>query len=251
MKKTSILLLINSIFIHSIFGQALVQRIEDTYDVLDPIPYSERIIDLFKEQVSKEINEMSDVMLEIRGIDYNKLDSLRKQNMIDSIMGKNRYSKALIEDRTKWFATYIRGKAAHYVLNLNIDTCSNNQIYLLPDTSCLPFNLFYFDKRSNVKFFVLVDNGQISHYDSNYRTFSEPIGKNIRKVFRRIQRKNPKYLLFSYDLEQMNTILYMLNDKIYVYRILQMEEYEINDYIKKFVIENIGQTPDSTNTFIE
>ena len=53
--------------------------------------------------------------------------------------------------------------------------------------------------------------------------------------------------MYCYDLEQMNTILYMLNDKIYVYRISQLEEYEFNDYIKEFVLEKIGQTPDSTN----
>ncbi len=251
MKKTSILLLINGIFVHSIFCQALVQNIEATYDILDSIHYSESIIDLFREQVSKEINEMNDVILEIRGIDFNKLDSLRKQRMIDSIMGKNNYSKALIEDRTNWFATNIRDKSVNYVLNLNIETCSNNQVYILPDTSCLPFNLFYFDKRSNVKFFVLVDNGEISHYDTNYRTFSTSISKNNRKVFRKIRKENSKFLLFSYDLEQMNTILYLLKDKICVYRISQMEKYELNDYIKKFVIGNNGHTPDSINTFIE
>jgi len=251
MKKTSILLLINIISIQSIFCQALVQSIEDAYNSLDSIHYIESIIDMFREQVSKEIHEINDVMLEIRGIDYNKLDTIQKQHMIDSIMGKNNYSKALIDDRTNWFATKIRDKSTNYVLNLNIKTYSNNQVCVMPDTSSLPFNLFYFDKRSNVKFFVLLDNGQISHYDTNYRTFSNPIGRNNRKVFRKIRRENPKFLLFSYDLEQMNTVLYLLYDKIYVYRISEMEVYEFNDYIKKFVLENIGHTPDSTNTFIE
>lgn len=49
-------------------------------------------------------------------------------------------------------------------------------------------------------------------------------------------RKQPKYLLLCSELEGMNTILYMLNNKIYVYRIVQMQEYELSDYIEKFGI---------------
>jgi len=47
-------------------------------------------------------------------------------------------------------------------------------------------------------------------------------------------RKKPQYLLYSSELEGMNTILYMLNDKIYVYRIIQMKEYELSEYLKKY-----------------
>jgi len=32
----------------------------------------------------------------------------------------------------------------------------------------------------------------------------------------------------------MNTIMYVLNDKVYVYRIAQMREYELVDYIRRF-----------------
>jgi len=49
-------------------------------------------------------------------------------------------------------------------------------------------------------------------------------------------KKRPKYLLFCYALDGMNTILYVLNDEIFVYRITEMEEYELNDYLKKFGI---------------
>jgi len=47
-------------------------------------------------------------------------------------------------------------------------------------------------------------------------------------------RKKPQCLLYSSELEGMNTILYMLNDKIYVYRIIQMKEYELSEYLKKY-----------------
>jgi len=235
MKKGFVLLLLNCLFIHTVFSQTLIQRIEDAYNALDSISYIEKIISAFKEKIKQEINEMDKLTLELAGFDYQNLDSVQRQNLIDSIRGKTVSSKNQIEERTRWFASVVKDKPVHYVLNLRVGSCehSDNHICLLPDTSILPFNLFYFDDRSNLKFFVLVDNGQISHFDSYYRTFSKPIGKNAPKVFERILRKNPKYLLFSYDLEQMNTILYVLNNNIYIYRIAQMKKTELSDYIKK------------------
>ena len=45
-------------------------------------------------------------------------------------------------------------------------------------------------------------------------------------------RKHPKYLLFCPDLEGMNTILYVIDNDVYVYRIIQMQVYKLDDYIK-------------------
>ena len=46
--------------------------------------------------------------------------------------------------------------------------------------------------------------------------------------------KQPDYWLYCYQLEEMNTILYMKNEHIYVYRIVEMEEYELDEYFEKF-----------------
>ena len=102
------------------------------------------------------------------------------------------------------------------------------------DTGKLPFNLFYLGKHSKNNFYVFVHNGEYAYGQDTYPTVSRPIGKNIRKVLRKIMRKQPKYLLFCPELEEMNTILYVLNDKIYVYRVAQMKEYELSDYFKHF-----------------
>lgn len=45
-------------------------------------------------------------------------------------------------------------------------------------------------------------------------------------------RKHPKYLLFCPDLEGMNTILYVIDNDVYVYRIIQMKKYKLDDYMK-------------------
>ena len=44
--------------------------------------------------------------------------------------------------------------------------------------------------------------------------------------------KHPKYLLFCPDLEGMNTILYVIDNDVYIYRIAQMQKYKLEDYMK-------------------
>ena len=45
-------------------------------------------------------------------------------------------------------------------------------------------------------------------------------------------RKQPKYLLFCPELEGMNTILYVINNEVFIYRIVEMEKYKLDDYMK-------------------
>ena len=45
-------------------------------------------------------------------------------------------------------------------------------------------------------------------------------------------RKHPKYLLFCPDLEGMNTILYVINNEVFIYRIVEMEKYKLDYYMK-------------------
>ena len=45
-------------------------------------------------------------------------------------------------------------------------------------------------------------------------------------------RKQPKYLLFCPDLEGMNTILYVINNEVFIYRIVEMEKYKLDYYMK-------------------
>ena len=100
------------------------------------------------------------------------------------------------------------------------------------DTGRLAFNLFYFDKRCKGRLYVYCYDGKYGWHEDSYRTFSRPLGRNAPKVFRRIMRKQPKYLLFCPDLEGMNTILYVINNEVFIYRIVEMEKYKLNYYMK-------------------
>jgi hypothetical protein len=155
-------------------------------------------------------------------------DSIQKHNTLDSL--SRDFSKIWMERDCREFISDIKNDPAHYVLNLVLQ----NELTLQVDTGKLSFNLFCFDRNYKGSLYVYCEDGQYSWQDYRYITFSRKLSKNAPKVFKKIMQKRPKYLLYCYELEEMNTILYVLNDKIYVYRIIQMEEYELNEYAKKF-----------------
>lgn len=100
------------------------------------------------------------------------------------------------------------------------------------DTAKLCFNLFYFDKKYKGRLYVYCVDGKYSSQDEHFITFSRKHARNAPKVFRKIMRKHPKYLLFCPDLEGMNTILYVIDNDIYIYRIVEMQEYKLGNYMR-------------------
>jgi hypothetical protein len=189
--------------------------------------------DLTKRQTWEEIHAtyMKSIAYAYLNIDC----SIQKHNIIDSI--SKDFSKISIERDYSMFISAIKDKSVRYVLNL----VPKEEQTLQVDTGELAFNLFYFDRRNKLDFFVIVENGIYVHDDTCYRVaiptaHTRKIARNAPEVFGKIMRKNPEYLLYCHKLEGMNTILYVLNDKIYVYRIAQMKEYELSDYLKNFPI---------------
>ena len=136
--------------------------------------------------------------------------------------------KILNEPAIRHFENEVKSGTPLYVLNLKLKDKQTLQV----DTGRLAFNLFYFDKRCKGRLYVYCDDGEYSWNDGRYRTFSRPLGRNAPIVFRRIMRKQPKYLLFCPDLEGMNTILYVINNEVFIYRIVEMEKYKLDYYMK-------------------
>ncbi|MDR1739350.1 MAG: hypothetical protein LBR45_01145 [Bacteroidales bacterium] len=85
MGKMYIILLMGIFSTHTLFSQILIERIEDTYNALDSISYIENIISSYKKDVLKGKREMKDLVLELRGV-YDNMDSIQRQNILDSIM---------------------------------------------------------------------------------------------------------------------------------------------------------------------
>jgi hypothetical protein len=232
MKKILIIMMIKSLFVHVLSGQSLVQQIHEAYNALDSVMYIKDIIQSYKVDDENRYREAEEnfFSLKLSMVDLNNKDSIQRKIITDGLYREHfNERRKWREERVKKFASSVKDEPVQYVLNLIVDGQT-----LKVDTGKLAFNLFYFDKDFKGRMYVYIEDGRYSWHDARYRTFSRELGTNAPIVFRRIMRKRPQYLLYCEGLEGMNTILYMKDDKIFVYRIVQMKEYELNDYIKKF-----------------
>ena len=210
-------------------AQTLIEQIERAYSALDSTSFIDNIVLSYSKSLEKEHEETFKSFVDMCSSGVDSSDVVQKQYIADSI-----YLRYFKDDKTwndqevKKLANEVRAGTPLYVLNLKL---KDKQI-LQVDTGRLAFNLFYFDKRCKGRLYVYCDDGEYSGIDSRYRTFSRPLGRNAPKVFRKIMRKHPKYLLFCPELEGMNTILYVINNEVFIYRIVEMEKYKLDDYMK-------------------
>ena len=210
-------------------AQTLIEQIERAYSALDSTSFIDNIVLSYSKSLEKEHEETFKSFVDICSSGVDSSDVVQKQHIADSI-----YLRYFKDDKTwndqevKKIANEVRAGTPLYVLNLKLKDKQTLQV----DTSRLAFNLFYFDKRCKGHLYVYCDDGEYSGLDSRYRTFSRPLGRNAPKVFRKIMRKHPKYLLFCPELEGMNTILYVINNEVFLYRIVEMEKYKLDDFMK-------------------
>ena len=229
MKRVYLIFIMSSLFSSISKAQTLIEQIERTYSALDSTSYIDNIVLSYSKSLEKEHEETFKSFVDMCSSGVDSSDIVQKQHIADSI-----YLRYFKDDKTwndqevKKFANEVRAGTPLYVLNLKLKDKQTLQV----DTSRLAFNLFYFDKRCKGRLYVYCDDGEYSGLDSRYRTFSRRLGRNAPKVFRKIMRKHPKYLLFCPELEGMNTILYVINNEVFIYRIVEMEKYKLDDYMK-------------------
>lgn len=224
MKRKLISIILGCMFFIPLNAQTLIEQIESAYCTLDSAAYLDDVISSYLRWVDEAMREEYEMWVEFTAgtfvnpngdKDYAKNDSMLCAIRKDFQRMSSKFEKA------------VRSRIPLYVLNLKLI----NEQTLQVDTCRLAFNLFYFDERCKDGKYIYCENGEYSFDDSRYTTFSRKIGRNAPKVFKRIKRKHPKYLLYCYDLEKENTILYVIDNDIYVYRIAQMKEYRLDDYM--------------------
>ena len=210
-------------------GQSLVDQIEHAYSTLDSTSYIDDVILSYAKSFAEMDKGTSDIFKLTRS-DSLILEGVLKSNNVDDICSMySQYSHNY--RRTQWineFRTDVKSRIPIYILNLKLKNDQTLQV----DTGKLKFNLFYFGKKYKKGLYVYCYNGEYSCHDTYYPTFSTKIAHNVPKVFKRIMRKHPKYLLLCSDLEGANSILYVLNNEIYIYKIVQMKEYKLDYYMK-------------------
>lgn len=165
---------------------------------------------------------------------YEKLDTACYLNNIKEMIVDNK------DDYTAIYYSEIKNKIEKdnliFVLKIDIDTSkisTNN--YLKVDTCKLKYDIFFFNKKfyKTKSLYVECSNeGYDIEFTEAYRTFNYDYAKKLKKAYRKIMKMHPTYLLDCISLP--NTILYVKNEKIYVFRVIQSEIYELDKYIDKF-----------------
>ena len=226
MKRVYLIFIMSSLFFCISNAQTLIEQIERAYSALDSASYINKIVLSYAKWLERNEEETYKLLY---SPDSDSMKVAQWFNRTDSMYLKYlQKNKILNEPDIRHFENEVKSGTPLYVLNLKLKDKQTLQV----DTGRLAFNLFYFDKRCKGRLYVYCDDGEYSGIDSRYRTFSRPLGRNAPKVFRKIMRKQPKYLLFCPELEGMNTILYVINNEVFIYRIVEMEKYKLDDYMK-------------------
>ena len=226
MKRVYLIFSMSCLFLCISKAQTLIEQIERAYSALDSASYINKIVLSYAKSLEKNEEETYKLLY---SPDSDSMKVAQWFNRADSMYLKYlQKNKILNEPAIRHFENEVKSGTPLYVLNLKLKDKQTLQV----DTGRLAFNLFYFDKRCKGRLYVYCDDGEYSWNDGRYRTFSRPLGRNAPIVFRRIMRKQPKYLLFCPDLEGMNTILYVINNEVFIYRIVEMEKYKLDYYMK-------------------
>ncbi len=171
-----------------------------------------------------------------------------KYKQLDSVYYLNNFKDAIRQSSTYFFEqptedtvnrindkikNGINGYNIKFVLRVDLDTSKlNSNNYLLLDDSRYPFDLYCYDDKFNPRYFVYFNKDELDNFGNAYPTMELKYSKQLKTAIKRILKKKPKHILFSYFLP--NSILYVKDDKILVYRVIQKEVYELDDYVSKF-----------------
>ena len=206
-------------------GQSLVDQIEHTYNTLDSTSYINNVILSYAKSLDELNENLREAFFQTLRSDGDSARNIMRYHKIDSIYF---VCKILDTQYIKNLENDMKTRKPFFILNLKLKDEQTLQV----DTGKFNFNLFYFGKKYKKGLYVYCYNGKLGGKYQYYSTSSTKIAHNIPKAFKRIMRKHPKYLLLCSDLEGANSILYVLNNEIYIYQVVQMKEYKLDYYMK-------------------
>lgn len=96
------------------------------------------------------------------------------------------------------------------------------------------FTLVYVDKRNNISAYIGLGGlpGYLNANDGEYKGKKK---RNIEKILININKQHPDLILYCGTLSSNDDgFMYIKNDKIFVYRVVKGDSFELNEYITKF-----------------
>jgi hypothetical protein len=138
---------------------------------------------------------------------------------------------------------------------INTDSFNlNNDIYnYITIDSTIVFTLACVNKKMKVFAFAHFFDGINGYYEIDKDPQSNNFFKTLKfkHIISNINKQKPELILYCHVLsgfQDDNGFMYVKNGKIYVYRVIEKDIYELNDYIRRFF--SLDRIRNLNNTFI-
>lgn len=207
--KHVVLICVNVFLSNNIYSQNIVNQLKQFYENAD--------MDCYTTKVQKNVN------------DYFELDNKN--------WGRDKYGilprKIILQKEA------ILPLLTIQFINTDSFNYSANIYNYIAIDSAIVFTLACIDKKNNVSSFAHFFDGVNGYYEIN----EDPLFHNFLKkrkfkhIIKNINKQNPELILYSSVLcgfHDVNGFMFVKKEKIFVYRVLENDIYELNDYIRQF-----------------
>ncbi|MDR0604703.1 MAG: hypothetical protein LBG80_10410 [Bacteroidales bacterium] len=207
--KTRCLILIGLFFVNGLYSQDIISQLKKFYEEAD--------MDCYLDKAQKNIIEDYIVQCQWWGIDT----IIKPLPQID-----------LNKDNTVPMLTI------QFVDTETFNYSDDIYNYITIDSSRV-FMFAYIDKKMNVIAFVNFFDGIYAYFDmsDNKSPFKTKKQRKLKKVIKHINELQPEQILYCSALSGFhddNGFMYIKDGKIYVYRVVEGDIFELNEYIRKF-----------------
>lgn len=230
------LFLVLAIMCSSLFNfvsaDSLVEQIDREYNSLNKTKYCEQMLAYYKQtqwNLYQTVKNGNDIEIAKKFIsEYEDKDSILASSVAkfhrQSSFADSTYYAELIAD----FEKVIKLPNPYFVLKIKL---INNQFYV--DTTSFKFDLYWLSENLGDCNCIFIESeyGNKIHVCANCYPANGSV-KLIKRKIKHILKMEPKYLMCLCLDEFSSVLIYMLNDKIYVFSPSKKRDYELEYFIK-------------------
>ncbi|GHV35130.1 hypothetical protein FACS1894178_4050 [Bacteroidia bacterium] len=126
-----------------------------------------------------------------------------------------------------------------FINTSNFSTNDNIYDYIAIDSSIVYTFACVDNKKMYIKYFVNFFDGVYAfcNLQSKSSAFLSNKDKKLQNVIKNMQKLEPELILYSHSIRGFhdnNGFMYIKNDKIYVYRVVEKDSIELNEYLTRY-----------------
>jgi hypothetical protein len=129
----------------------------------------------------------------------------------------------------EWDKEKHANKKEVFLLNIDVDSAHlNTNDYVRVDTNEYRFSVVFLNTKKDIEDDLCFQNNESYPFFIDYTgfTYAKKLFRGYKKVFKR----NPMYILYCSGLHQV--ILYVFDERIFVYQVMTEKTYELREYLQ-------------------